>query len=130
MIIIPSPLTDVDLSRRYKQFRRQYYIMHGLQMPANCVLRFAPIDDPEWEKYPNHPLEAEWCTEDGQEFFITLQPYVANHYCAAKVALLHEMAHIHVYFNTLGDRRFRKHGPTFQAEIDRLYRLGAYRKLL
>jgi hypothetical protein len=46
--------------------------------------------------------------------------------CYWRIVLLHEMCHVAVW------RRHPKHshGPIFRKEVDRLYSIGAYRKLL
>jgi hypothetical protein len=48
----------------------------------------------------------------------------------AHINLLHEMAHLYVGESTNWDGRFNGHGERYQKEIDRLYALGAFRKLI
>lgn len=126
-IVTPSPMDDTDLAFNFKAFRRRYYTRHGLEMPADVTLSFHPIE--EWRVGKEGAGLPEACLRDEEgHFTIHLQPYLAVVYSSAKIAILHEMAHIRAKVIT-GNRRTH-HGPLFQAEIDRLYRLGAYRKLL
>jgi hypothetical protein len=48
----------------------------------------------------------------------------------AHINLLHEMAHLYVGESTNWDGSFNGHGERYQKEIDRLYALGAFRKLI
>lgn len=127
-VVMPSPMDDEDLAWGYRSRRRRYYTKFGLEMPADVTVRFEDFPDSRTIPGLEGLAEAQMLVIGGH-FSIIVKPYLAVVYSAAKIALLHEMAHIRVTLMTNHDRRLR-HGKLFQAEIDRLYRLGAYRTLL
>lgn len=64
----------------------------------------------------------------GKEKKIVIAPEIRHCYFAVHIALLHEMAHMYLEWSTAF--RHRGHGRIFNAEINRLYALGAFRELI
>lgn len=129
IMLVPSPMDDSDLLWTFKKYRRIYYVKYGLPMPADVEVSFCDFAD--WRPVVDEDAIPEACatSADGQ-YQINIKPYLAHLYSATKAALLHEMAHISIDLRPNFDRRRRGHGKTFDDEIDRLYSLGAYRKIL
>lgn len=117
-------MDDADLMYNFKKFRRRYWIRSGLWIPEDTICKFTEI---ETGPQDNFPLLAE-CIGKFNKILIT--PELAYIYCAAHTALLHEMAHLYIGTSTNWNRNFEGHGKTFNAEIDRLYALGAFQKLI
>lgn len=103
------PSSDPSLRRCFHRFNRLYF---GGRLPENTILFFEaceghlglcePLDDEEW--------------------LIRIDPALRFSDRLWKVTLLHELAHLHTGITN--------HGRKFLAEIDRLYSIGAFRKLL
>jgi len=60
---------------------------------------------------------------DPESYILQLNPAFALDMNIARIALLHEMAHIKLW-------PYKKHGPSFDEEIQRLATIGAYKGLL
>ena len=115
-----SPMDDSDLARNFQTLRRRYWIRHGLWMPEDITVTFEKIK--KKKRYTGKPaLIAEF---DGNKIRIT--PILKHVWVQAHTSLLHEMAHIYRVAN-FNDA---SHGKGFKEEIDRLYALGAFRKLI
>jgi hypothetical protein len=116
-------MEDSDLVYNFKTLRRRYWIKQGLWLPEVTV-RFGKIKR-SLSGVGKPPFIAHFNGNDK----ITLTPELAFIYVAAHTALLHEMAHLYIAVGYRNNRRCG-HGETFNKEIDRLYALGAFRKLI
>jgi len=116
-----SPMDDDDLSHNFKKYRNKYWTKHGLYLPEHGIVKFGKIEKSKI-KGGNGDIVA--CHYSGVNYFrIVISEEHKFLYFAAKISLLHEMAHL--YLEGRG-----KHGPRFKREIDRLYALGAFRTLI
>ena len=119
-------MDDADLMHNFHKLRRRYWIRCGLWIPDDITVCFGKI-----KRLPsdigNPRLMA---TFDHDANKITIAPDFKHCWCVVHISLLHEMAHLYIYGLTKGDQRYIGHGKTFDAEIDRLYSLGAFRKLI
>jgi chitinase len=119
-----SPMDDTDLACNYKKMRRRFWTRHGLWIPPGEVVKFEKIRRTK-QDIGKPPLLGE-C--DGG--IIRINPILKHVWVQAHTTLLHEMAHLYVGCSTNWDGRFNGHGERFNKEIDRLYALGAFRKLI
>ena len=117
-------MEDSDLRRNFKMQRDKYWIKQGLWIPSDLIVVFEKIKRTEAD-IGKPRLVASY---DGVKT-IRIMPEMAYVYVAVHTALLHEMAHVYVAYRYRDCRR-SGHGKTFHAEIDRLYALGAFRKLI
>lgn len=119
-----SPMDDADLSSNFKKNRRRYWIRRGLWIPEDVIVRFERI-----KRTPSDigkpPLLAE-CDFP----IIRISPILRHVWVQVHTTLLHEMAHLYIGVSTNWSQRYKGHGKTFDKEIDRLYALGAFRKLI
>ena len=120
-----SPMDDDDLAYNFKKYRKKYWIRHNLWIPEHVKCTFRKIKLTEFDAGKARPVATltEQCN-------IVITPEMAHIYCAAHTTLLHEMAHLYIRAITNSDGRFYGHGKMFNAEIDRLYALGAFRQLI
>jgi hypothetical protein len=121
-----SPMHDSDLARNFKRMRRTFYTSKGLYIPADITCMFGKIKKNKCDIGKCDPI----ATLDIEERKIILVPESAYFYLVAHINLLHEMAHLYVGQSTNWDGRYNGHGKKFNDEIDRLYALGAFRKLI
>ena len=118
-------MDDDDLAHNFKKYREKYWIRKNLWIPERVKCTFRKIKATEFNAGKARPVG-----ELTAACNIVLIPELAHVYCAAHTTLLHEMAHLYIRYATLGDGRFYGHGKMFNAEIDRLYALGAFRQLI
>jgi hypothetical protein len=123
---IISPMNDADLRRNFKTLRRRYWIRHGLWIPDDVIVKFERIKRRKCDI--GKPALLGECDPDSN--VIRIIPILRYVWVQAHTTLLHEMAHLSVRVLKRGDGRFRGHGESFNNEIDRLYALGAFRKLI
>lgn len=102
------PSSHGVLRRMYNRLNRLYF---GGKLPAIEVV-FEPTGD----------SMALTHTYDSAAHRLTFDPALRGYNKVIKINMLHEM--IHVMYPTIG------HGKRFKAEIARLWKLGAYEKLL
>ena len=121
-----SPMDDSDLKYNFRKLRRRYWIRRGLWIPEDTTVVFEKIKKTKGD-IGKPALLAEY---DANNNIIRIIPFLKYVYVQAHTALLHEMAHLYVGVSTNWDGRKGKHGKTFNDEIDRLYALGAFRKLI
>jgi hypothetical protein len=125
-----SPMNDADLRDNFNKMRYRYWTSKGLFIPAGIDVVFRDIK--KRDKYGTRCVGS--LTYEPSPCKTWVRPTIGvcpEHkflYFAAKLTLLHEMAHLYVDYNF--DRRHYGHGKTFYAEIDRLYSLGAFRELI
>jgi hypothetical protein len=117
-------MDDADLQNNFKILRHRYWIRHNLYIPLDIIVRFEKIKKLK-QDIGKPPLLGE-C--DGN--IIRISPLLKHVWVQAHTTLLHEMAHLRVNVSTNWDGRFRGHGERFNKEIDRLYALGAFRRLI
>jgi hypothetical protein len=117
-----------DLHRAYKRLNKRYF---GGKLPAPETFEL------EWsERMPSacmavchvHDVSAcdEWCPEPCWGHVIRIDPVFKRFESIWEMHLLHEMCHLRA---CLGDKRFASHGPTWQAEMMRLAKAGAFNDL-
>lgn len=122
-------MDDSDLQFNFDNYRCFYYLNLGRPL-LRAAVRFEDFPDPTPMREPKGgPCEAIYVWNDGSPI-IAVRPHLATCYTAAKVAILHETAHLAIDCQYGFGSRYQGHGKTFYAEIDRLYQLGAYKKLL
>ena len=121
-----SPMNDADLAHNFKKMRRTFYTTKGLWIPADITCTFGKIKRNKSDIGKPAPI----ASLDIEERRIILVPESAYFYLMAHINLLHEIAHLYVGTSTNWDQRYNGHGKIFEAEIDRLYALGAFRKLI
>ena len=119
-----SPMDDSDLAANFKKMRRRYWTSKGLWIPDNVTVRFERIKRRPFD-IGKPPLLAE-CDFP----IIRISPILKHVWVQVHATLLHEMAHLYIGVSTRWDQRYNGHGKTFDKEIDRLYALGAFRKLI
>lgn len=102
--------SDPQLKRWFNKFNSEYF---GSELPENTLVW--------WE--PCHGYLGHCSPLDDDDWMIRLDPTLRFSHRLWKPTLLHEMAHLSL-------RPYTQHGKRFLAEIDRLYSLGAFRKLL
>jgi hypothetical protein len=119
-----SPMDDADLAHNYKTMRRRFWIRHGLWIPEDVIVKFEKIRKRK-EDIGKPDLLGE-CDYG----IIRINPILRHVWVQVHTTLLHEMAHLYVRVLTNDDGRQRGHGERFNKEIDRLYALGAFRKLI
>ncbi|HET7641138.1 MAG TPA: SprT-like domain-containing protein [Ktedonobacteraceae bacterium] len=96
------------LERLFHQYNRQYF--NG-ELPDDTLVKWAHIT----------PVKCMGGYEDGHIYInIRLKPWAP----AWKSTLLHEMAHLAT------DSERAEHGPRWDKVMKRLYRMGAFDKLL
>jgi hypothetical protein len=117
-------MDDSDLAANFKKMRRRYWISKGLWIPDNVIVRFERIKRRPFD-IGKPPLLAE-CDFP----IIRISPILRHVWVQVHTTLLHEMAHLYIGVSTNWDQRYNGHGKTFDKEIDRLYALGAFRKLI
>ena len=93
-------------------------------IPDNVIVRFERIKRRPFD-IGKPPLLAE-CDFP----IIRISPILKHVWVQVHTTLLHEMAHLYIGVSTRWDQRYNGHGKTFDKEIDRLYALGAFRKLI
>lgn len=98
--------SHASLKRQLNRFNRKWF--NG-ELPEDVNIIWAPVDG------------AHGCTWPGEKL-IHMDPPLQAHVNYRAIVLLHEMAHLKC--------PRAGHGAVFQAEIDRLYAIGAYRGLL
>jgi hypothetical protein len=104
------PMTsDRQLRRWYNAFNRQWF---GDRLPKDTVLRYEVVNGAQAECIENL---------DGR-YLIRLNPAIAWAQRNAKMALMHEMAHV-----AIGNEH--GHGKKFQEEMLRLAQCGALKNL-
>jgi hypothetical protein len=115
-------MDDDDLLYNFKKARRIFWLKHGLNMPDNVSVVFRKIPK-------SNPRHTDGCVQHTRGGYkIIINPLLKFSYVAAHITLFHEMAHLYLMAsNCRGDHG---HGKTFWKEIDRLYSLKLYRKLL
>ena len=119
-------MDDADLKRNFKKWRERYWIRKGLWIPDDITVCFGKI-----KRLPSDigkPAPMAECDYENKR--ITILQDFKHCWCIVHISLLHEMAHLYIDVLTKGDRRHYGHGKTFNNEIDRLYALGAFRKLI
>lgn len=113
-----KPRTDKWLAKSYNRFNSRYY---NNMLPSNVTVRFGtPLtgSDAHWD-----PIARE----------IVVNSTLRSHDTLVLICLHHEMVHIKMHTEgyvggtTVEDPH---HGMRYQAELDRLYKLGAYDGLL
>ena len=119
-----SPMDDADLARNFLILRRRYWSRHRLWIPKGEIVRFEKIK--RTKRDIGKPSLLGEC--DGG--IIRINPLLKHVWVQVHTTLLHEMAHLYVGCATKWDQRHNNHGKKFQEEIDRLYALGAFRKLI
>jgi hypothetical protein len=102
-----------NLKRTYKYFNETYF-----DNKLRCSLEFKDIKDDGMTQL----------LEDGSVKIIIHKDF-KGHSDAAAIILLHEMVHVKLKQENYIDTQ-KGHGLRFHAEIDRLYREGAYGLLL
>jgi hypothetical protein len=107
------------LKRLYRQYNKKYF---GNKLPKGTTVTFA---NPA--HFVKTGLGKKTCAIT---FFLHEKPPVIvikrfkqKHWSYIKLDLLHEMAHVKLPINV-------NHGPRFKAEMARLEKAGAFRKLL
>jgi len=108
--------SDRQLRNWYIKFNRLYF---GNELPEHTVLIWEPVPKCDGVTCPVYEV-SDGCFE------IKVDPALKGEPCYWRIVLLHEMCHVAVW------RRHPKHshGPIFRKEVDRLYSIGAYRRLL
>lgn len=102
------PASHSGLRRIYNRFNRLYF---SNELPDLEIV---------WE--PSDDSMATTHTYEGEPHRLTFDPALRGYRKIIKIVMLHEM--IHVQYPKIG------HGARFKAEIQRLWKLGAYEKLL
>lgn len=123
-------MNDADLRDNFKKMRYRYWTSKGLFIPSVVDVAFRNVKKHDKDicrpvariSYEILPCKTRVMPT------ISICPEHKFLYCATKMSLLHEMAHLYVDRNFNG--RHHGHGKTFHAEIDRLYSLGAFRLLI
>jgi len=107
--------SDRQLRNWFIKYNKRYW---ASSLPENTVLYWEPVPQCDGVTCPVFEV-SDGCFE------IKIDPALKGQPCFWKLTLLHEMIHVAVW------RKHPKHqhGPTFQREKDRLYALGALRKL-
>lgn len=111
------------MAYNFKRWRKKYWVNHGLAMPENVTCVFRKI------KNNRDTHNAGMLETLATKYKIYVAPETKYSYWAAHIVLLHEMAHLYLQYNFKGWASL-SHGKLFQAEIDRLYALGVFRKLI
>ena len=134
-----SPMDDSDLLHNFKKMRRKYWIKRRLWIPEDVAVVFGKIKKTQFDigKPPaiatcanRHVHGASLFAVSDPENKIIITSEIKHSYFAVHISLLHEIAHLYIGTSTNWDRRKDGHGKTFNKEIDRLYALGAFRKLI
>ena len=103
----------------------KYWIKHGLYLPEEIKVIFGNFKNRIFKPGEQKPLA------DCAPNIIEISPEMKHLYFAVHITLLHEMAHLYIGFSKGWGRRYYAHGgKVFKDEIDRLYALGAFRKLI
>ena len=113
-------MDDKDLAHNFQRNRTRYWIRKGLSLPQVAAV-FDKITMPRDIGKP-----APVATFMPWDMKIVIIPAMRHLYFAVHITLLHEMAHVYLEL----ERGYVGHGKPFQREIDRLYALGAFRKLI
>ncbi len=121
-----SPMDDSDLKCNFRKLRRRYWIRRGLWIPEDTTVVFEKIKKTKGD-IGKPALLAEYVPNENR---IRVSPLLRHVWVQVHTTLLHEMAHLYIGVSTNWDGRKAKHGKTFNNEIDRLYALGAFRKLI
>lgn len=96
--------SHLSLRRMFNYLNRKYF---NNEVPATTSVMWAPLDT---------------ANADYSDGVIRVDVRITHSPKLVETVMLHEMIHAHNPRLT--------HGKKFQAEVDRLYSLGAYRKLL
>jgi len=115
-----SPMDDSDLARNFKTLRRRYWIKHRLWIPEDVTVVFEKIKKTKLD-IGKPPLIGQCDMRK-----IRISPILRHVWVQVHTTLLHEMAHLYrgINFNDF------RHSQGFRKEIDRLYALGAFRRLI
>jgi hypothetical protein len=107
--------SDLQLKRVYNQYNKKYF-NNELSDKVELV----------WEPTPkcDGVTCAVWEISDGI-FSIKIDPALKGEPCWWRLVLLHEMCHVKLW----RQHPKHEHGKVFEAEKDRLYALGALKKL-
>lgn len=111
--------SDPQLRRWYLGYNRELF---GGELPEDTVAIM-------WEPCGGAVAETQPC-DDG-EFIIRVNPCLRGvgskpHHSCARLALIHEMAHVKLLPNS----RLAYHGTKFDEEMQRLSQFKSFRKLL
>jgi hypothetical protein len=117
-------MDDSDLQWNYQMYRRKYWAKYHLWIPEEIEVVFGKFKNVVFRARTPKPIAV--CLPNR----IIIAPSLRSLYFAAHITLLHEMAHLYIGFSKGWKGRSNNHGKLFQAEIDRLWSLGAFRKLI
>ena len=118
-------MDNYDLQHNYQGYRMKYWIKHGLYLPEKMRVIFGTFKNCIFRPGQEDPLAI--CTPN----VIEISPEMKHLYFAVHITLLHEMSHLYIGSSKGWSQKFSAHGSkAFRAEIDRLYALGAFRKLI
>ena len=108
-------VSDRQLRLAYAKFNRLYW---NSELPADTVLIWEPVPKCDGVTCPVFEVR------DGC-FEIKMDPALKGEPCWWRIVLLHEMCHVAIW------RRHPKHqhGKVFQEEKNRIYALGALKKI-
>ncbi len=107
--------SDRQLRLAYNRYNSRYW--NG-ELPNNTVLYWEPTPKCDGVTCPIFEI-SDGCFE------IKLDPALKGEPCWWKLVLLHEMIHVAIWKK----HPKHQHGRVFEAEKDRLYALGALKKL-
>jgi hypothetical protein len=102
-------LSDKHLRRWYREFNRRFF---SAALPEDIDLLYAPVE--------RCLADVTFCP--AQEFVLRINPRYAIDTRVVRLTLLHEMAHVKLW-------PYRTHGPQFEAEMQRLANIGAFKGL-
>lgn len=107
--------SDRRLKLAYNQYNKKYF---DGELPEGTILYWEPIAKCDGVTCPV------WEVSDGC-FIIKIDPALKSEPCWWRLVLLHEMCHVKLW----RQHPKHEHGKVFEDEKDRIYALGALKKL-